>query len=83
MRLTSVIIALALSLISFSVYAQTAEFPCASFRMQPNGLLEVVESVTLTTPTGQTVILRPGTRIGPGLKMGSLDVYELHRRSCR
>ena len=83
MRLIPVSLALALLLMPFPDYAQITDFPCASFRLQANGTLEVVEPVTLKTSTGQTLIMHPGTRIGPGIMMGSIDVYEAHRRNCR
>jgi len=83
MRLKIVTAAPALLLISFPIHAETMNIPCASFRLQANGLLEVLETVTLSTSAGQAVTLRPGVRFGPGLMLGGLDVYELHRQKCR
>ena len=57
-------------------------FPCQAFKMQPNGMLAVVQPVTITGPNGQ-VSMGPGMSFGPGVAMMGLNVYELYQRNCR
>ena len=62
-------------------FAQSGEFPCDAFKVQPNGRLEVVRSVTITGPKGK-MTLNPGISFGPqGLYMGA-NIFELYRKSC-
>jgi hypothetical protein len=70
------------SLLALSATAQAQSgFRCQAFRMQPNGMLAVVQTVTITGTNGQ-VSMNPGTIFGPGVMMG-LNIYEMYRQSCR
>jgi hypothetical protein len=63
------------------VFAQSGGFPCDAFKVQPNGRLEVIRSVTITGPKGK-MTLNPGISFGPeGLYMGA-NIFELYRKSC-
>jgi hypothetical protein len=62
-------------------FAQSGGFPCDAFKVQPNGRLEVVRSVSITGPKGR-MTLNPGISFSPeGLYMGA-NIFELYRESC-
>jgi hypothetical protein len=62
-------------LISTSAHAQG--FPCQAFQMQSNGMLAVVQSVTMTGPNGQ-ITVNPGASFGPGTLWMGVDLYGLY-----
>jgi glycerol uptake facilitator-like aquaporin len=73
--------AAALMLLASSANAQ-GRFPCEAFQMQPNGMLAVVQSVTITGPSGQ-ISMNPGMSFGPGVAMMGINVYDVYRQNCR
>jgi hypothetical protein len=73
--------ALALLISTAATDAQIS-FPCQAFQMQPNGMLAVVQSVTITNG-GASVQLNPGTSFGPGTVMAGINVYATFQQNCR
>jgi len=57
-------------------------FPCTAFQVQPNGMLAVVQSVTLTGPNGQ-ITVNPGASFSPGVLWMGVNLYALYQQNCR
>jgi len=69
-------------LASTVVYGQTTgKAPCGSFQKLPNGKWNVVRPVKIEN--GRTsVIINPGTTIGPGTRVLGTDIYAALQQSC-
>jgi hypothetical protein len=63
--------------------AQAQSFPCHAFQMLPNGMLAVIQPVTISNPNGARVSMNPGTSFGPGTQMAGLNVFALYQQNCR
>jgi len=61
---------------------QGGSFPCQAFQMQSNGMLAVMEPVTIQGPNGSIKMGR-GMSFGPGVSMMGINVYETYRQNCR
>lgn len=62
--------------------AHAQGFPCQAFQMQPNGMLAVVQPVTIQGPNRQ-VQMNPGAVFGPNTAMAGINVYALYQQYCR
>lgn len=64
-----------------AVYGQTGKAPCGSFQKLPDGKWSVVRPVKIDN--GHTsVVINPGTTIGPGTRVIGIDIYAALQRSC-
>ena len=74
--------ALAFTLAATVAANAQGSFPCQAFQMQPNGMLLVVQPVTITGPNGQAS-LNQGMSFGPGTAMMGANIYEMYKQACR
>lgn len=78
---TAVLIA-GVALISISVSARADKAPCAAFQKLPNGNWNVVKAVKIENGKA-SVMLKPGTSIGPGMLVTNVDIYAALQKSCK
>jgi hypothetical protein len=64
-----------------STGANAQGFPCQAFQMQPNGMLAVIQSVTMKGPNGQ-ITVNPGASFGPGSLWMGVNLYALYQQNC-
>jgi hypothetical protein len=76
-------LAIASSLAMVASGASAQQFPCQAFQMQPNGMLAVVQPVTINSPNGGGMQISPGMSFGPGLLMMGVDFHALYLQNCR
>jgi hypothetical protein len=69
-------------LASPSVLAETGKAPCGSFQKLPDGKWNVVKPIKIEHGEA-SVILKPGTAIGPGTGIAGVDIYAALQKSCQ
>lgn len=78
---TNVLIA-SVVLISIPVSVRADKAPCGAFQKTANGKWNVVKSVKIENGKA-SVVLKPGTSIGPGTVVTNVDIYAALQKSCQ
>jgi hypothetical protein len=69
------------ALISVSAFAQSGKPPCGAFQKLGDGKWNVVKAVKIENGNA-SVMLKPGTSIGPGTRVSGVDIYAALERGC-
>ena len=69
-------------LIPISLSASADKAPCGAFQKMPNGKWNVVKAVKIENGKA-SVMLKPGTSIGPGTTVTNVDIYTALQKSCQ
>ncbi len=67
--------------VTTAVYGQTGKAPCGSFQKLSNGKWSVVRPVKIENEH-TSVMINPGTTIGPGTRVIGIDIYVALQQSC-